>query len=276
MTIEKTTTNPLTTGIADDAGATREYNDRWYLHREQSSTDWVATGGLQNVSNGEMANGLQKLMDKLDPGRQSTWRVNAHELPNPWNFATTASGTGAVTMSAVDCILTTGTTSGGTSCALYSPRPDTSTNSPGAAWATLPVGASTDWGLHARFKLASTSALGATSVAVVGAVNSNTPTDGIKFGVHGPTSTNTWSLKQGWHTTAIGTTTTIDTSWHDVDITRLSGVTTVYLDGTSVATSTSGYVSTATCGSAAFCSQAAGGQTATITVSEIITAAPAR
>lgn len=285
MAVEKTTTDPVLTGIAgQDCGTVVEYEDKFYSHDEQGDTEWSLTG--QNACRqlgAESPRGVKRLLQKLDPTGAYTWRTRTMRFPvtddlNTFSFVSSnAAAAGSKALATVPITydpsyvyLSTTETSGGLLM----------TSTTAGATTALALNAGTaDSGVHATIKWgttvagsAVTIAAGATARVCVGLVN-NTATALYGIGVDGATNDNKFcvvssSTKSGQ---IIGQTAhDLDQLWHDVELVRKNGILTCYIDGTSYGTYGAGgvYLSTAAAPIGALVSTA-GSYNANISVGEI-------
>ena len=257
MAIEKVTTDPVTTGLDGyDANAVVEYEDKFFVHREQGNTEWTPLGTVGRTTQDERGRQIDRLLRRLDPKGTSSWRIRQKRFPvsadaNTYSFVTNnaaaagAANTVPVTYDPAYVYLSTTQTSGGL-CMLSTTAGSTTAVALSAGTADSGVAMTIKFGTTAAGSTA-TVAAGATALSVAG-VNNNTCTAYFGFGVDGATSTTKFCVISDATTAGkAATSQAIDGAWHDVELIRKDGLLTCYVDGTSVGTYAAGgtYLSTA-------------------------------
>ena len=279
MALTKTTTDPIATGINDDSADTQEYNDKWYLHREQGSTEWTPTGVIGRDVQKETGRAVDRLLRKLSPDGSTAYRVKTmvfpdHGTTNTYSYVTSnaaaagAANTVPVTYYPTHVYLSTTETSGGL-VQLSTTAGATSAVALNAGTADSGVSVVMKWGTTAAGSATSIAA-GASALAVAGLCN-NTATALYGIGVDGATNTGMFCVVTDSTTGGkVATTQALDQNWHEFELIRKSGTLTVYCDGTSVGTYGAGgaYLSTASAPIGALVSTA-GSFNANVSVAQI-------
>lgn len=286
MAITQTTTDPIGTGLYEDAGTVVEYNDKFHIKREQGSTEWTPLGTIGRSTQDERGRQIDRLLRKLDPQGSSAWRIKNMRFPvaaesNTYSFVSSnAAAAGATNATPVTydqsyVYLSTTQTSGGL-CMLSTTAGTTSALALNTGTADCGVAVTMKWGTTVAGSTVTLTA-GATALSVAGVVN-NTATAFYGFGVDGATSTTKFCVISDSTTTGkAATTQTIDGAWHDVELVRKDGLLTCYVDGTSVGTYAAGgtYLSTAAAPIGALISTA-GAYNANMSLGSITVAVPAK